>query len=377
MHGLVMRGRVPLALVLDVGDVSRVGVSDVVVDDLLPAVGQEDMVGAVRAVAVPVLLGAEVYRVLVAVDALNAVGVVVDGGALLVLGLVVGGAVMRRGVVHRLLHDGGGVVSGLGLVDDGGGMVSRLGLVNHGGGMVNRLWLVDRLRSVVSGLVVDRLGMIHRLGLVDRLGSVVSGLVVNGLGMVHRLRSVVGRLVVNGLGMVCGLDVDGLMVHRLRCMVDGSVVNRGMVNWLMDGRMVDWLMDGAMVDGLMDGAMVYGLMDRSVVNRLMDGGMMDWLMDGGMVDGLEVSGFMVDGGMVDGPVMSTTVTRVLLHLGVIVNLLWVGISFGVDMFGSPTIGGNHGCEGQGGGDEQLHLSHLVAADRMTALLMNTFAFIQM
>ena len=331
VHGLVVgvRGRVR-ARVLNVGDVARVGVVDVVADGLRPAVGQEHVVGPVRVVAVPVLLGAEVHRALVTVDALHAVGVVVVGGALLVLGLVVGGAVvLGGGMVHWLVDDGGGMVGGLGLVDDGGRVISGLvvnGLVDDGGG-------------VISGLVVNRLSMVHGLGLVvRRFGSVVNGFMVDGLGMVSRL--VVYRFV----------------VHRLRCMVDWLVVDGCVVNRLMvEGCVVDWLMvNGLMVDWL--------VVDWCVMNRLM----VDWLM----VNGRMVDWRMVNRRMVDRPVMRSTpllLMDILLHLGVIVNLLGVGISLRVlqAAFVSPTFGGNHGGEGQQG-NERLHLEHFGAADRMTA-----------
>ena len=88
VDGLVMRGgRVALALVLDVGDVAGVGVTYMVVDDLLPAVGKEDVVGAAGGLTVPVLAGTKVDTVVIIN---NLVSVIVDGG-FAVLGFVVFG----------------------------------------------------------------------------------------------------------------------------------------------------------------------------------------------------------------------------------------------------------------------------------------------
>ena len=109
------RGILGLSRVGHISNVSAVGVGNVVVDMLDPAVGQVDGVGAGGGVAVTVLLGVEPgARVVVG----NGVVVGVDGG-LLIGGLLVGG---------------GSLVDGSGLVGGGSGLVDRgSGLVGGGG----------------------------------------------------------------------------------------------------------------------------------------------------------------------------------------------------------------------------------------------------
>ena len=112
--GLVMR----LARVLDVGNVSRVGVIDVVGHGLEAAVRKLDVVLALGGIAVAALAGTKVEAVLVG----DTVLIRVVGGSGLVVGLVVaasvvrGGGVVDRGMVDRsMVHWGmvhGGMVHG-------------------------------------------------------------------------------------------------------------------------------------------------------------------------------------------------------------------------------------------------------------------------
>ena len=122
------------------------------------------------------------------------------------------------------------------------------------------------------------------------------------------------------------------MVHRLNVL--GLVVDGSMV----DGLVVDGsMMDGLMVNGLM---MNRSMVHRRVVHRSM------------------VHRRVVNRGVVDGPMAVTgTVTRVLLHLGVVVDLLGVGVRLRVNVLGGTAIvGGGHGGESQEG-DECLHFEH--------------------
>ena len=93
--GLVL-GVLSLALVLDISDVARVAVGDLVGDDLGPAVGKGNAVLAVGGIAVPSLVLAKVDA---RVAVLNTILVVVGSG-LVISGLLVGGGrlVGSRGV---------------------------------------------------------------------------------------------------------------------------------------------------------------------------------------------------------------------------------------------------------------------------------------
>merc|ERR1712241_287739 len=105
--GLVL-GVLSLALVLDISDVARVGITDSVGDDLGPAVGEGNTVLAVGGIAVPGLVLAKVGS---RVAVLNTVLEVV-GSRLIISGLLVG----RGGLVggSRGVGRGRGVVVGEG-----------------------------------------------------------------------------------------------------------------------------------------------------------------------------------------------------------------------------------------------------------------------
>ena len=133
--GFVMR----LAGVLDIGNVARVSVIDVVGHSLKTTVGELNMVLALGGVAITALSGTKVEAVLISDTVL--VGVV--GGSGLIVGLMVAsvdGGMMHGGVMDRGVMDYWGMVN-RGVVDGGmmhGGMVD--------GGMMD--WGVDGAMAV-------------------------------------------------------------------------------------------------------------------------------------------------------------------------------------------------------------------------------------
>ena len=105
----VVLGVLGLTLVLDISDVAGVAVSNIVGDDLGPAVGKGNAVLAVGGVPVPVLVLAEVGA---RVAVLNAILEAVRGG-LIVGGLVVGRLGLVVGRLGLVVGGRGGVVGGL------------------------------------------------------------------------------------------------------------------------------------------------------------------------------------------------------------------------------------------------------------------------
>jgi len=170
--------------VLNISNITAVGIIHLVVDGLGPAVGKVDGVGSGGGVTVTVLPG-------------------VEGGAGVVIshGVVVG--VHSRGInssVDRGVHKRS-------MVDDGS--------VDNRGGM-------DQGSSVHNGTVdkgssmVDRGGMHHRGGMVDR-GSVVD----RGMGESSRSMNSYSSLLISSvsmdaLGSSMGLAADGSVSSSMR-----------------------------------------------------------------------------------------------------------------------------------------------------------------
>ena len=120
--GLVGRGRGVLGLagVGDIGDVSAVGIGDVVGDGLDPAVGKVDGVGAGGGVSVPVLAGVEPGAGVVIGDGVVVGvhgGLVIGGGRGVGRGRLVGsrgrGVAIPRGVIGGGKGQDGGDTDGL------------------------------------------------------------------------------------------------------------------------------------------------------------------------------------------------------------------------------------------------------------------------
>ncbi len=246
LRGRVVRlglGVLSNTLVADIGDVARVGISNVVGHNLGAAVREVDTVFTIGGIVVAVLVGSEVgTRVVIS----NSIAVLIDSGAIR-LGLMVGsgsmGGLVGWGVdgglvgggVHRGVHGGlvgrgvdgslvGGSVNNRGLVS---GSMDRGGMDN--GGMVSRS--VDRgvvSRGVDRGLVsrgMDR-GMVgSSMHLVGR-GMVSGGVLLLIVGLVN-LRRLSRRLAHNGgMGNTVGLvdrGVDGRGIAVLHGLVAGLV----------------------------------------------------------------------------------------------------------------------------------------------------------
>merc|ERR1719472_401823 len=83
---LVGRGRLVVTSVLDIGNIARVVIGNMVGDSLGAAVGEEDIVGALGGIAITGLIGTEPHIAVVAVLGINSILVGVEGRSLLVGG---------------------------------------------------------------------------------------------------------------------------------------------------------------------------------------------------------------------------------------------------------------------------------------------------
>ena len=183
-------------LVFHISNIARVGISNVVCDNLGAAIGKGNTVLASSGISVPLLV---LTKVSLGVVISNSVLISVHSWSIISWLLVaMDWLVNHRGrVVHwssvdnRLVdHWGGGV--------DRGGMDNRL--VNHWGGVIDwgsvHNWLVDNRSWVVDwGWVVGSRVSID--GLVDRdvswsMNS--SAVLLSGIGVVHVLGSSMGLL---------------------------------------------------------------------------------------------------------------------------------------------------------------------------------------
>jgi len=161
--------------VLNISNITAVGIIHLVVDGLGPAVGKVDGVGSGGGVTVTVLPGVE-----------GGAGVVISHGV--VVGVHSRGinSSVDRGVHKRSMVDDGSV-------DNRGGM--------HQGSSVHN-GTVDKGSSVHNGTVdkgssiVDRGGMHHRGGMVDR-GSVVD----RGMGESSRSMNSYSSLLISSVSM--------------------------------------------------------------------------------------------------------------------------------------------------------------------------------
>jgi hypothetical protein len=179
---------VGLTLVPHISDVSRVGISNVVGNNLGAAIGKVDTVLSGGGVVITVLVGGEVGSRVVISDSIT---VLVDSRA-----FILGFSVVRgSGLV---VGGGRGVVGGLSVV--GWGRVVRSRLVGGGrgiswlvGGSIS--WFVCRGSMVDGGSVVDW-GRMVRSGPVGAVRRLVSGGTAGG----SVLLLVVGLLDLVGLG---------------------------------------------------------------------------------------------------------------------------------------------------------------------------------
>jgi hypothetical protein len=195
VRGLVL-GVSGLSLVCHISNIARVGISNIVGDNLGPAVRKGNAVRTMGGIAVPALIRGKVGTAVVVLDSIS---ILVNGGGI-ILGLL------------AMVGGGWGMVNGVRI------MVSRgmdHWLVCRGEGMVGGD--MDRSRCVVSR------GMDHRGGMVHGSGGMVSGS-MDDRGVVGS-GAVVGRSMdhwgtVGSGGRVVGSAMDWL-VGVLR---DGSIV---------------------------------------------------------------------------------------------------------------------------------------------------------
>jgi len=173
---LVLNGSIDgLTLISDIGNISRVSITDGVGDDLGTAIGKSHAVLSSGSITITVLTCSKVGARVVISDSIT---ILIDS----------------RAIISGLMVSGNGV-SGLvgGLVDNGSWVVDRSRLI---GGS----WVVDGSRLIGGGWVVDR-----------------SRLMVSGSWVVDG-----GRFMVSGSWVVDGSMVD-------------SMVKRGMVNSMREG----------------------------------------------------------------------------------------------------------------------------------------------
>ena len=178
----MIRGRLGIALVPHISDVARVGIGNVVGNNLGAAIGKSNTVLASGGVVVTVLVGSEVGA---SVVISNSIAVLVHRGS------IISGLMVRR---SRLVSRGGVVRSRGRLVRSG--LVSRGRVVRSGSRLVDRGGLVGRGGVVRSrGRVVGSGGRVvsSTMGSMDRL-------VGRGVGSSHVLLLVVGLVHLVGLG---------------------------------------------------------------------------------------------------------------------------------------------------------------------------------
>ena len=137
-----------LTLILDISNITSIGISNMVGHNLGATIGEGNTVLAGGSIAITVLLGIEAGS---GVVISNGIGVVVDSRSIICwFSMVWSGLVSGSGSViwSGLISGGGGnigcrgVGSRLGVVD-GSGFVGRCGMVDWGG-MVHRSSMVDR-----------------------------------------------------------------------------------------------------------------------------------------------------------------------------------------------------------------------------------------
>merc|ERR1719187_1474814 len=150
--------------VLDISNITTIGIINLVVDSLEPAIGKSNRVGSSGGISITVLSSMELgSRVVIS----NSIFIGIHCRAI-IFRLFVGSSMVNRGMVDHggsMVDNRGSMVSG-GMVNNrsgmvGGGMVDRGGMV--GGGMVDR-------GSMVGGGMVDNRGVI-RSRLVSRDSS--------------------------------------------------------------------------------------------------------------------------------------------------------------------------------------------------------------
>jgi len=167
--------------VLDISNISTIGIINLVVDSLDPAIGKSNRVGSSGGISITVLSSMELgSRVVIS----NGIFIGIHGRAI-IFRLLVGSSMVNRGMVDNrgsMVDNGGSMVDnrssmvGWSMVNNrgsvvGGGMVDRGGMV--GGGMVdNRGVIRSRLVSRDSSRSMDSSSILLRVVVgIDRLRS--------------------------------------------------------------------------------------------------------------------------------------------------------------------------------------------------------------
>merc|ERR1719244_49227 len=152
--------------VLDISNISTIGIINLVVDSLDSAIGKSNRVGSSGGISITVLSCMELSsRVVIS----NGIFIGIHGRAI-IFRLLVGSSMVNRGMVD---NRGSMVDNGGSMVDNRSSMVGW-SMVNNRGGVVGR-GMVDR-GGMVGGGMVDRGGMVGR-GMVDNRGVIRSRLI--------------------------------------------------------------------------------------------------------------------------------------------------------------------------------------------------------
>ena len=175
--------------VLDISNISAVGISNLVVDSLESAIRKSNRVRSSGGISITVLSSIELgSRVVIS----NCILITIHSRSI-ILRLLVGSS-MDRGMVGRLSYsmvNNRGSMVGRGVMDNRGSMVSR-GMVDNRG-MVNDRGMVNNWGSVVDRGMVDR-GVIRSRGIArDSSRSMDSSSILLSVVVgIDRLRSSMG-----------------------------------------------------------------------------------------------------------------------------------------------------------------------------------------
>jgi len=197
-------------LVSDISNISRVGIPNIVGDNLGTAIGKSYTVFARGSNTITVLTLSKVVTRVVISDSITV--------------LVESWAFISRLMVSRLRVSG---LVGGSLVNNGSGVVDRSGFVDNRGRVVDRSRLVDRGRIVDGSLVVDgRVGVDVGVGLSM---SMVNGVTVDVVGKTMVTMNV-GMVTVK-VGMVTmNVGMVTMNVSMVTMKVGMVTMNVGMVN---------------------------------------------------------------------------------------------------------------------------------------------------
>jgi len=212
-------------LVSDISNISRVGIPNIVGDNLGTAIGKSYTVFARGSNTITVLTLSKVGTRVVISDSITV--------------LVESWAFISRLMVSRLRVSG---LVGGSLVNNGSGVVDRSGFVDNRGRVVDRSRLVDRGRIVDGSLVVDgRVGVDVGVGLSM---SMVNGVTVDVVGKTMVTMNV-GMVTMN-VGMVTmKVGMVTMNVGMVNMKVGMVTMNVGMVT--MNGSMVSMVKVKSMV----------------------------------------------------------------------------------------------------------------------------------